>query len=140
MNGYLLDTCVISEFKKPRPDSGLFAWLESVDSGTTYLSALSIGELRYGVSRLPKGRKRTELERWLTAEIIPVFTDRILPMTVDVADRWGRLRAHAESRGKVLSPLDALIAATAVLHNLTLVTRNEKDYPEEIILLNPWQV
>ena len=138
MSGFLLDTCVISEFKKPRPNAGLFSWLESVDVTTTYLSALTIGELRYGISRLPKGKKRTELERWLASEIIPGFPDRVLPITSDVTDRWGRLRAQSDALGKTLSPLDALIAATAVHYNLTLITRNEKHFPEDLTIINPW--
>lgn len=138
MSGFLLDTCVLSEFKKQKPDTGLVTWLEDVDTGAIYISSLTIGELRYGIARLPSGKKRADLETWLKSDIIPAFADRILPIDHDVADRWGRLRAEADSRGETLSPLDGFIAATAFQRNLYLVTRNEKHFPRQIEIVNPW--
>ena len=138
MSGFLLDTCVLSEFRKPAPDRGLVAWLEAIDETTTYISSLTVGELRFGIARSPAGRKRNELERWLSSEVVPTFAGRILQIGHDVADRWGRIRADADARGKSLSPLDALIAATAMHYNLGLVTRNEKHFPAGTGIVNPW--
>jgi len=138
LSGFLLDTCVLSEFRKPAPDRGLVAWLEAIDETTTYISSLTVGELRFGIARSPAGKKRNELERWLKSEVVPTFAGRILQIGHDVADRWGWIRAEADARGKSLSPLDALIAATAMHHNLGLVTRNEKHFPAQIGVVNPW--
>ncbi len=129
---------MLSEFKSAKPDLGLIEWLESIDETATYLSTVTIGELRYGIARLAQGRKRNELDRWLVSEILPSFGDRILAPTVDVADAWGRIRAKAADAGRTLSPIDALIAATAVAHNLSVVTRNVDDFPKESALINPW--
>ena len=139
MSGFLLDTCVLSEFKKQKPDAGLVSWLEDIDADATYISSLTVGELRYGIARLPAGKKRTELETWLKSDIVPAFGERILPIDHDVTDRWGRLRADADARGETLSPLDGFIAATALQRNLYLVTRNEKHFPRHVEIVNPWE-
>lgn len=140
MSGFLLDTCVLSEFKKPKPDAGLYAWLANVDASTTYISVFTLGELRYGIALLPNSAKRRELERWITSEVLLDFARRTLPFDAEVADRWGTLRTQAQSRGTPLPPVDGMLAATALQHNLTVVTRNELHFRSAFVcVLNPWK-
>lgn len=141
MSGFLLDTCAISEFKKPRPDSGLVAWLTNIDTRLVALSTTTIGELRYGIMLLRERAKRDELERWLTVDVLGAFADRVLPFDADAADRWGRIRAQGRVSGKTVPPIDAMIAAVALQRNLTVVTRNEADFASTgASVLNPWAV
>lgn len=140
MSGFLLDTCVLSEFKKPKPDVGLYSWLANVDASAAFISAITIGELRYGIALLPNTTKRRELERWLTAEVLPDFAQRILPFDYEVADRWGNIRANARARGETVPPVDGMLAATALHSNLTVVTRNEAHFRMAAVpVLNPWK-
>ena len=139
MSGFLLDTCVLSEFKKLRPNAGLVSWLRNVDETTAYISAITIGELRYGIALLPVSAKRRELERWLSADVLPNFRDRIVPLDFDIADRWGRIRALGHARGLAVPPIDGMLAATAQHRNLTIVTRNEAHFHGAgSSVLNPW--
>jgi len=139
LSGFLLDTCVLSEFKKPQPDLGLYAWLASVDAALAFISAITLGELRYGMDLLPNTSKRRELERWLVSEVMLDFAGRILPVDSEVADRWGRIRAHARLLGNTIPPVDGMLAATALHRNLTIVTRNEAHFTMAgASVLNPW--
>ena len=140
MSGFLLDTCVLSEFKKPRPNAALYAWLTNVDVLRTMISAITIGELRYGITLLPASAKRRELERWLISDVATDFTGRILPFDSDTADRWGTIRADARAKGRTIPPIDGMLAATAHQHNLTIVTRNEAHFLDaNASVLNPWE-
>ena len=140
MSGFLLDTCAVSEFKKPVPNAGLRAWLVKVDLSTVYLSAVTIGELRYGIASLRERSKKSELERWLTDEVLAAFTGRVLAFDSEVAQRWGSIRAGGRLSGKVVPPIDAMIAATALHRNLSVVTRNEADFADTgAVILNPWE-
>jgi len=123
---FLLDTNVISEPMKPRPNAGVLAWLAEVDS--VFLSVVTITELRYGIERLATGRRRDHLDRWLRKDLTSRFGQRILPVDFEVADTCGRLVARSESAGRPMEPRDAFIAATAEVHGLTLVTRNASDF------------
>jgi toxin FitB len=120
---FLLDTNAISEWVKPRPDPGIVRWLDEVDEDRTYLSVITVGELRKGVDRLANGRRRDRLEQWLTGELPDRFGGRMLPVDVAIADEWGRVLARAEKAGTA-GGIDALIAATAKVHGLQVVTRN----------------
>lgn len=136
---YLLDTNVLSEFKAPKPDPQVRSWLQMVDEDDTYLSVISLGELREGVARLGSGRRRTELEGWLRDELPARFAGRVLDVTSAIADLWGVLNADAKRRGINVSVTDAYIAATTRVHELTLVTRNTRDFHSlNVKLLNPW--
>jgi toxin FitB len=137
---FLLDTVVVSEWVKPRPDPGVVAWLDEADEDRTFISVATLAELRYGVERLPPGRRRTRLSVWLETELPLRFENRVLGVDQKTAEVWGRIIARGEAEGRPIGAMDALIAATAELHDLTLVTRNVKDF-ETVLhnVHNPWQ-
>jgi predicted nucleic acid-binding protein len=124
---YLLDTCVVSEFVKPRPSAKVVAWLAERPEVATHLSVLTLGEIEKGITRLPSSRRRRELAQWLEQELRPRFRGRILQVGEEIAVLWGRLHGEAELRGEPLPVVDCLIAATALTHDLTVVTRNISD-------------
>ncbi|HEV2687127.1 MAG TPA: type II toxin-antitoxin system VapC family toxin [Bryobacteraceae bacterium] len=140
MTGFLLDTNVLSEFKRRGdPDPHVSAWLTATDPDLLWASVLSFGEIRKGIQRLAPGKRRTELEHWLVHDLEQWFEERLLPITKSTAERWGVLVALSLDKGSPLSNIDGLIAATAVEHGLTLVTRNVKDFAGlGLSLLNPW--
>ena len=136
---YLLDTAAVSEWVKPRPDRGVVEWLDEVDEDRTYLSVITVGELRRGVERLPPGRRRDRLATWLDYELIDRFRGRLLPVGREVAETWGRLTAALGPRGRSVGTTDTLIAATAETHQLRVVTRNVSDFePTGVPVVNPW--
>ena len=138
--GYLLDTDVLSESSNPRPNPGVMAWMSEHDH-ELYLSTISLGEITQGIELLSPGKRRREIEAWFrrveewAGEGIG---SRILAPTDQVMRIWGTLCARHEAKGRRLPVLDSLIAATASANNLTLVTRNFKDHPDGILILNPW--
>lgn len=137
---YLLDTNAISEWVKPRPDPGVVRWFDHVDEDRTYLSVITLGELRKGIDRLADGRRRQRLDHWLTTELPERFTHRILPIDAATADHWGHLLARTETAGATIHSTDALIAATALTHQLQIVTRNVAHFqPAGVNILSPWQ-
>lgn len=125
---YLLDTNVVSEWTKPRPDPAVVRWLDDVDEERVHLSALTVGELREGVDRLAPGRRRERLDHWLAVDLVDRFAGRILGVDASVARRWGALRAAAGRSGRSLPIVDSLLAATAIEHGLAVVTRNVRDF------------
>lgn len=136
---FLLDTNVISETMKPRPNPGLLGWLADADEDRTFLSVITLMELRYGVERMATGRKRKRLEDWLDHDLPLRFENRILAIDPRVADATGRLVARSESLGRPMETRDALIAAAAEIGGLTLVTRNVSDFKATVKeLLSPW--
>jgi len=135
--GYLLDTNIISETRKARADSGVMAFLSAAEEAGLFLSVLTIGELRKGVA----AKRRTDrdaadrLGAWVDG-IETTFADRVLPLDAVAARRWGELSA-----GRSLPVIDTLIAATAIRHGLTLVTRNTRDVQATgVAVVDPWQV
>lgn len=136
---FLLDTNVVSEWTKPRPNAGLVGWLGQVDESDVFLSVVTFAELRRGIERLPAGVRRRRLDEWLRGELPLRFEARIVGVDGAIADEWGRLVARREARGRTIQAMDALIAATAQVHGLTLVTRNTADFEASVkSLLNPW--
>jgi toxin FitB len=136
---YLLDTCVVSEFVKPLPAPSVIHWLRKNDDRTMAISVITLGEIQSGISRLESGRRRDELQAWLVGKLIPRFDQRILSLSLEDALAWGELAGKARRMGRPLPAADALIAATAISHRLTLVTRNTQDFePMSVPLLNPW--
>lgn len=136
---FLLDTNAVSEWVKPRPDPGIARWLDEVDEDRTYLSVITLGELRKGVERLAKGRRRKRLHSWLTTDLPDRFGDRMLPVDTIVVDEWGRLLARAEKAGTAVDGTDALIAATAKTHRLQVVTRNVNHFQQTgVDVISPW--
>lgn len=137
---YLVDTCVISEIVKPCPSKLLLEWLAETPSDRLYLSVLTIGEIRKGISKLPSSRKKARLSEWLNT-LIEDYKDRILPVDLTVSENWGEMQSSAEKNGLPLPSIDSLIASIAKTHNLVLVTRNESDFQGcNIPLFNPWKV
>jgi predicted nucleic acid-binding protein len=136
---YLLDTNAISEWAKPRPDPGVVRWLDEADEDRTYLSVITLGELRKGVDRLADGRRRDRLDRWLTSDLPDRFGGRTLAVDEAVADEWGRLLARAEAAGTTMAGMDALIAATARVHGLDVVTPNVGHFQHSgVEVICPW--
>lgn len=124
---YLLDTCILSDGAKPAHFPRLVEWLGSVPEADCAVSVLSLGELRFGIERLPRGRKREGLKRWLEDALWPRFADRALPVDERVASAWALLRAQGDDLGRPLPLIDGFLLATARTHGLTLVTRNLRD-------------
>jgi predicted nucleic acid-binding protein len=140
LNGFLADTNIPSELTRPNPDARVVAFLNRIDKESVYLSVLTLGEIRKGVASLPDGNRRRLLENWIRTTLRPWFANRILPVTESIVDRWGILAAEAKSRGVGLSVVDGLIAATAIEHDLTLLTRNVSDFSGTgVTILNPWE-
>ena len=140
MSGFLLDTNCISEVVRVKPEPRVLEWLEAADEGLLYLSVLTLGEIRKGLASLPQSKRRTHLEAWLEVELQARFSGRILPIDAAVADRWGFLTAEAKRKGKALSTIDALLAATALHYNLMIVSRNVSDFANtQVPVLNPWE-
>jgi predicted nucleic acid-binding protein len=140
VTGFLVDTNVISEFIKPQPDRHVIDWLDAADTRSLFASVITYGEIRLGIEDLPSGRRRGELETWLRVGVPAWFESNLLPVSGAVADLWGRLTVHARRRGITIGTADGLIAATALEHNLTIVTRNVKDFAGTgVAILNPWE-
>ena len=141
MNGYLLDTNVVSEIRRPQPEAKVLAWLDSIDPELLYLSVMTLGEIRTGIDRLPEGKQRSFLNNWFTSELLPWLAGRVLPVTDVIAERWGALDAKQRLQGRPLNTADGLIAATAAVYGLTMVTRNVDDFRGlGVTLLNPWDI
>lgn len=135
----LLDTDVLSEVRRPAPSPKVLAWLDSIDEDRAFISVASIAELRRGIALLDDGRRRAALAAWLAHDLPARFAGRILPIDHAVAERWGDLMAQSRRTGVALSVMDGFFAASALVSNLTLVTRNVKDFAAfGIPLHNPW--
>ncbi len=136
---FLLDTNVVSEWVRPQPNSGVVSWLASVDEDRVFISVVTLTELRYGIERMIAGRRRKRLEDWLAGELLARFDGRILAVDQTVADISGRFVARSEAAGRPMEAIDAFLAATAEVHRLTLVTRNQSDFKAVLkSTVNPW--
>lgn len=135
----LLDTNVLSEVTRPAPDARVLDWLEGLDEDRSFISVVSIAEIRRGVALMDEGRKREALAEWLVRDLPQRFEQRVLPVDEPVALAWGDLMGLAKRRGRGLSSMDGLIAATAIARELTLATRNTKDFQGfGLELFDPW--
>lgn len=133
---YLIDTNVLSELRRKSPDPDVADWVSQRPSASLYLSVLTLGEIRKGIEGAVDEGRRQVLRDWLEADLPTFFMGRILSVDAAVADRWGRLIAAA---GRALPAIDSLLAATALEHDLILVTRNVKDFAGlPVQLFNPW--
>jgi hypothetical protein len=135
----LLDTNVLSEVQRPAPDPKVLGWLDTVDEDRVFISVASIAELRRGVALMDDGRRRATLIGWLANDLPARFAERILPIDQAVAERWGDLMAQSRRSAVALSVMDGFFAATALTRDLTLATRNVRDFaPFGVRLHNPW--
>ena len=136
---YLLDTCLISELIKKAPNSAVVSWLDEQDEQSLFLSVLTIGELQKGISKLPDGARKDELQAWVEHDLALRFTGRIIDIEMEAMLIWGRLQGESEQKGVILPVMDSLIAATAKAHGLVVVTRNVKDMEKcKVNVCNPW--
>jgi predicted nucleic acid-binding protein len=136
---FLLDTNVVSEWAKPRPNPGVVAWLAGTNEDQVFLSVVTLAELRHGIERMATGRRQRQLGAWLENEIPMRFEGRVLSIDPAIADACGKLVARSEAEGRPVEAMDAFLAATALVHQLTLVTRNTAHFDSILkALLNPW--
>ena len=140
MNGWLLDTNVVSELRKTHPDDRVKAWSDAQPSDGLFLSSVTLAEIRFGIERQADPIFRQELETWLAQRLRPWFAGRILSVDEEVILEWRRMVAWGRDRRITFSQPDLFIAATARVHSLTLCTRNVKDFRRtEVPILNPWE-
>ena len=137
---FLLDTNFISEWLKPVPNSGVIEWSADADEDRVFLSVVSLLEVRYGIERMTESARRKSLVQWLEEDLALRFEGRILAIDAATADVCGKLIAASEGRGRRLEVIDAFLAATAKVHQLTIVTRNTSDFDMVTKnMLNPWK-
>jgi len=136
---FLLDTCIISEPKQKRPSAKVLEWLDAQDESKLYLSVLTIGEIKKGISRLESSRKKAELEKWLE-QLRLRFSRRILPLSEKTFLIWGKMYGEFERKGIVRPAFDSLLEATALENDMIFITRNVKNfYNSQVTILNPWK-
>ena len=137
---YLLDTCVLSEFTRRRPDKKVVRWLDQIDEDKLYVSVITIGEIQHGIERLPESHRKTDLLTWMNNGLLGRFEGRILPLDTPTMHIWGSLTARMELAGQPMGLMDSLIIATALQNNLIIATRNVSDFiPCGVQVTNPWE-
>lgn len=125
---YVLDTCVVSELRRRQPNPSLLDWLSNRVPNDLFLASATVGELRSGACSVPEVARRTLLEKWVDDAVLPKFAGRVLPFDLGVADCWGRLMGDGIASGRTPAVIDSMIAATALVNDMTLVTRNVRDF------------
>jgi toxin FitB len=136
---YLVDTCVLSELTKSAPSSNVVRWLSKADESTLCISALSLGELESGVRHLRASKRASALRAWLD-DLRETYGERVVPVSADVAVEWGKVVGDARKKGIALPVVDALLGATALVHDLTVVTRNVRDIGRTgARIFDPWE-
>lgn len=137
---YLLDTCVISELVKKEPHPAVIRWMDACNETDMYLSVLTLGELIKGIAKLPDGEKREKLQSWVGNDLTQRFGQRLVEIDAEVSRAWGALLGEAEKRGEKLPVVDSLIAVSANVHGLIVVTRNVQDIARcQAKVINPWE-
>jgi predicted nucleic acid-binding protein len=141
MTGFLIDTNVLSEYNRTGgPDLGVKHWLEITDRQSQHVSVITVAEIQKGIELLAEGKRRVQLAQWLKQDLETWFSGRILPVDRQVADRWASLVAQGTRAGRPLPAVDSLIAATALAYDLTIVTRNTRDFDGiGATTINPWE-
>jgi predicted nucleic acid-binding protein len=134
---YLIDTNIIKKKKKSKCNQNVKLFMDKIPAEDMFISVISMGELCYGMEKLPAGKKKHELAIWLYTQVSEWFKDRVIALDTDVLLEWGKIRAHSS---RTMPVIDSLLAAAAITHHMTLVTRNVKDFEdiEGISLINPW--
>jgi|AntRauTorcE11897_2_1112592.scaffolds.fasta_scaffold00337_17 predicted nucleic acid-binding protein len=138
---YLIDTCCISELVKKKPNPNVLKWFADQDELSMYLSVITFGELRKGIEKLHDSKKKNELNRWVKEDLNNRFKNRVLNINMEEVNKWCEILATAEKNGKPLPAIDSLIAATALVHDLLVVTRNTQDMEGSgVDVINPWTI
>lgn len=138
---YLLDTCVLSELIKPKPNMGVVKWISGIDERCLYISVLTIGEIHKGIEKLPESKKKDHLHKWVNFDLKERFNNKILNVDINIVTIWGKVQAQSEFIGQTLPTIDGLIACTGIAHDLTVATRNTKDMKTSgVSLINPWEI
>lgn len=136
---YLLDTNVISELISKSPNAGVIEFLNVTEEKSLFLSVITLGEIKAGIEKLPDGNKKEKLKNWLEIDLLNRFNDRIIDVDLSVMMRWGEIVSRSQSLGRPLPIMDSLIAAQCALHDLTLITSNQKDFENlSLALINPF--
>ncbi len=139
MNSWLLDTNIISELRRAKPEPKVVTFVAGQSLERLYVSSVTLAEIRFGIELLPDARLRAELNDWLVHKVRPMFEQRVLPVSEDVMFKWRLLVEDGRKAGHTFSQPDLMIAATALQHGLTLVTRDTADYEKaRVPLFNPW--
>jgi predicted nucleic acid-binding protein len=136
---WLLDTNILSELRRPKPEQKVVAFVAGCPLDQLYISAVSLAEIRFGIELVGKPNRRAELNEWLTNKVRPMFGERVLQVTEDIMLKWRLLVEEGRKTGHTFSQPDLIIAATAIYHGLTLVTRDRSDYDKaRVPVINPW--
>lgn len=136
---YLIDTCCISELVKKKPNPNVVKWFSDQDELSMFVSVITFGELRKGIEKLPGSKMKKKLNQWVKVDLNNRFKNRVLNINMEEANKWGEILAAAEKSGKSLPAIDSLIAATARVHDLSVVTRNTQDMEGSgADVINPW--
>lgn len=137
---YLLDTCVVSELMRPVPAASVSAWFDAYAHAPMFLSVLTVGEIAQGIAKLLESPRKTALSDWLQQTVLPKYAGRILDVDDAIALRWGALRGDLIRAGRTPPVIDSMLAATALSHGLTLVTRNTRDFEAfGVAVIDPWE-
>ena len=136
---WLLDTNVLSELRRPRPDQKVVGFVSGCPLEQLYISVATLAEIRFGIELVGEPNRRAELNDWLTHKVRPMFDRRVLQITEDIMLKWRLLVEEGRKTGHTFSQPDLIIAATAIHHGLTLVTRDRSDYDKtRVSVINPW--
>jgi hypothetical protein len=139
MTGWLLDTNILSELRRPRPEAKVVAFVAAQPLDSLHVSSVTLAEIRFGIERVADANRRSELNDWLTHKVRPMFDQRVLTVTEDIMFKWRLLVEDGRKTGHTFSQPDLIIAATALEHGLTLVTRDTSDYERaRVPVFNPW--
>jgi len=137
--GWLLDTNILSELRRPKPERKVLAFIAAQPLDLLYLSAVTLAEIRFGIELVTDATKRAALNDWLAHKVRPMFEQRILPVTEDIMFKWRLLVEDGRQAGHTFSRPDLIIAATALQHGLTVVSRDTNDYERaRMSVFNPW--
>ncbi|HUO07993.1 MAG TPA: type II toxin-antitoxin system VapC family toxin [Phycisphaerae bacterium] len=137
---YLLDTCALSELSAKKPDPRVVDALLALPREQVYISTITLGEIQQGIEQLPASARKDFLLKWFAESVLAVFAPRIIHVDIPIALKWGSLRAHLRVKGFAPQVVDSLIASTALVHDLTVVTENEKDFAATgVKTFNPWR-
>lgn len=136
---YLLDTCVISEVIKPKPNKNVIEWLRNQEESSLCLSVLTFGEFEKGIEKSANENRKNKLRLWVEEDLKDRFHGRVLPINMQVASKWGEVQGQSEIMGKALPAIDGLIAVTALVNSCVVVTQNLSDMQASSVeLYNPW--